>query len=327
MSRFIAAGHICLDITPKFPAGRSVTKIDEMLVPGSLVHMDTADVSTGGSVANTGLAMKILGADVRLMGKVGNDDFGRSIEAILRRYGAGGLIVDEKSATSYSVVLAVPGLDRLFLHHPGANDTFCNDDVPEEALQDVELFHFGYPPIMKRIYENDGAELVKIFKRVKAHGGKVSLDMTTVDPDSEEGKTDWMKFLKNVLPYVDYFLPSFDEISFMCGLSKPEEIIDSMRRLGAGTVVIKCGTDGLYYGNGAVSGHQPCFKASFVASATGAGDTSIAAFLVAAMQGRTIPECAAIAAMEGACCVTAYNSLDGLRTIPELEKMIREAGR
>ena len=37
---------------------------------------------------------------------------------ILSDYGAGGLIVDENSSTSYSVVLAVPGIDRIFLHFP-----------------------------------------------------------------------------------------------------------------------------------------------------------------------------------------------------------------
>ncbi len=327
MSKFIAAGHICLDITPKFPSGRKVQNIDEMLQPGALVHMEPADISTGGSVANTGLCMKLLGADVRLMGKVGNDDFGKTIEAILARHGVSGLIVDDKSSTSYSVVLAIPGLDRMFLHHPGANDTFCNDDIPESALEGVELFHFGYPPLMKRIYENDGEELVKIFKRVKARGGKVSLDMAAVDPDSEEGRVDWDAFLRNVLPYVDYFLPSRDEIRFMSGLSEPEEIIKKMLGYGAKTVVVKCATKGIYYGSETENGYQPCYRAPFIVSGTGAGDTSIGAFLVAAMQGRSLKECAAFAAMQGRCCVTAYNAIDGLKTMPELEKMIEDAER
>ena len=40
--------------------------------------MEGADIHTGGSVANTGTAMKLLGADVRLAGMVGDDDFGKS---------------------------------------------------------------------------------------------------------------------------------------------------------------------------------------------------------------------------------------------------------
>ena len=70
--KIIAAGHICLDITPVFTSEK-VENISDILVPGKLIQMGQADVHTGGAVANTGLAMKILGADVTLMGKVGAD--------------------------------------------------------------------------------------------------------------------------------------------------------------------------------------------------------------------------------------------------------------
>ena len=73
--KVIVAGHICLDITPVFPAGKKKS-ISEVMMPGKLVQMKAASVSTGGAVANTGLAMKILGANVKLMGKVGTDAFG-----------------------------------------------------------------------------------------------------------------------------------------------------------------------------------------------------------------------------------------------------------
>ena len=55
------------------------TASGELLSPGKLLEVGAADVHTGGSVANTGLAMKKLGADVSLMGKVGKDAFGNMI--------------------------------------------------------------------------------------------------------------------------------------------------------------------------------------------------------------------------------------------------------
>lgn len=69
----VVAGHICLDITPVFPANAHTPDIGRLLRPGKLVHMDGVSVHTGGCVANTGLAMKILGADVRLLAKVGDE--------------------------------------------------------------------------------------------------------------------------------------------------------------------------------------------------------------------------------------------------------------
>ena len=98
--KVIVAGHICLDITPVFPAGKSDTLTD-ILLPGKLIQMEAADVHTGGAVANTGLAMKLLGAEVSLMGKVGTDTFGDMVCRILKKYRAEeGLIRAEGESTS-----------------------------------------------------------------------------------------------------------------------------------------------------------------------------------------------------------------------------------
>lgn len=360
--KIIAAGHICIDITPVFPRESRCGDIGELLVPGRLIHMNGADVHTGGSVANTGLALKILGADVQLLGKVGNDAFGAMIRDLLAGYGAGGLIVDEGSSTSYSVVLAIPGIDRIFLHSPGANNTFTNADIPEEALSDAALFHFGYPPVMKTLYENDGAELAAILRRVKDHGIATSLDMTNVDPNSDAGRADWGKILAAVLPYTDFFVPSFEELCFMLNRARYDALTarggdmaegldmeadvkplaDKCLELGAKAVLIKCGTSGMYYKTAdevamakvgrrleldvsrwaSQEGIQHCFQADQVLSGTGAGDTSIAAFLMAAAEGKTPRQCAALAAAEGACAVTAYDALSGLKSLDELEARI-----
>lgn len=163
----VVAGHICIDITPVFPESvKSVSSVGELLQPGKLLTMDKPDIHTGGAVANTGLGMKILGADVKLLGKVGGDEFGRMVRNVLNSYGAGdALLVDESSVTSYSIVLAVPGVDRIFLHCPGANDTFASMDIPDSALSEVCHFHFGYPPLMREMYQEDGKALLELFER------------------------------------------------------------------------------------------------------------------------------------------------------------------
>lgn len=265
----IVAGHICLDITPKIP-DRKAAHVHDVLCPGKMIHVDGADIHTGGTVANTGLAMKILGADVSLAGKIGDDEFGDMVEKIMEGYGAAdGLIRSKNDRTSYSVVIAVPGLDRIFMHDPGANDTFCYDDLSPDMIEDAALFHFGYPPVMKRMYEDNGAQLVRIMKNVQSMGVVTSLDMTSVDPDSESGKSDWKKILENTLPYVDIFAPSAEELMFMlcrnryesiCDLSKGEDFTDHMDiegdvipmaeqclEMGSKIVLIKCGARGMYY--------------------------------------------------------------------------------
>ncbi len=361
MGKVIAAGHICLDITPVFPEAVRGQTTEDLLQPGKLVRMAGADVHTGGSVANTGLALKKLGNDVTLLGKIGKDAFGEMVKSIASSYGAGGLIEDEACATSYSVVLVIPGQDRIFLHDPGANDSFLSSDIPEEALEDAALFHFGYPPLMKRMYEEEGREMEAMLRRMKEHGIATSLDFAAIDPNSDAGKADWRKILQRVLPFVDFFVPSFEELCFMLdreqynrlnhggdmteGLDLQTEampLAEELIGMGCRAVLIKCGTSGMIYKTAEVEamktvgrrlnldvvrwadreGIQPCFKADIVRSGTGAGDTSIAAFLTGVLRGFDPAACVAFAAAQGACCVTAYDALSGLKTIEELtEKM------
>jgi len=341
--KIIAAGHICLDITPLFPPDRA-GKPQEYLVPGSLIRMDGVDIHTGGSVANTGLALHFFGEDVSLMGKVGDDAFGKLVGDILSGHGCDmdAMVVAPGEVTSYSVVLAVPGSDRIFLHAPGANDSFCYDDLDFTRIARAQHFHFGYPPLMRRVYEKGGEELEKIFRRVKELGLTISLDMAAIDPTSPAAGQDWQAILRRILPYVDYFLPSAEELCFMLDRPRFEEwstrggdmaaswdaerdirpLADRLAELGAGTFVIKCGAKGMYYRTPTAEGFQKSFRPERVCSATGAGDVSIAAFLAARMRGYEIEKCVTLAAAAGAASVTAYDALGGLKSLEELEEMV-----
>ena len=181
-------------------------------------------ISTGGAVANTGLALHRLGIETRLLARVGADQFGRTINKWSVRKKtltpprlADGITISAETSTSYSVVISPPGSDRRFLHHPGANDDFCADDVRDKALRDSRLFHFGYPPLMARMFADDGVQLTELFRHVKSLELTTSLDMALPDLNSAAGHDNWLTILKNTLPHVDIFLPSLDEILFMLG--------------------------------------------------------------------------------------------------------------
>ena len=362
--KIIAAGHICIDITPLFPGGKC-ENINDLLVPGRLIHVGAADIHTGGSVANTGLAMKILGADVSLMGKVGDDEFGRMILNLLDKYGAAdGMIVDKESSTSYSAVLAIPGIDRIFLHNPGANDTFTGKDLDISLIKEAALFHFGYPPIMAQMYADGGAELVRIFKTVKEAGCMTSMDMAAVDEKSEAGRADWEGILEKTLPYVDFFLPSVEEVCYMLDRDKYRKLqrkadgrdvtevlsieedaaplAERILQMGCRLAIIKCGAAGFYYktrGREAFEelekesgldystfadkeGFEKSYVPDAVISGTGAGDTTIAAFLTAMIEGYPFERCLQLAAATGASCVAAVDALSGLKPFDKLAERI-----
>lgn len=264
----IVAGHICLDIIPTMEEKQS--SLATLLSPGKLVNIGPAVISTGGAVSNTGLALHRLGSKVKLMGKIGADPFGHTILTLLRQQDPSlveGMIVSPEANSSYSIVISPPNMDRMFLHSTGANDTYAASDLKQEHLLGAKLFHFGYPPLMKNMYENEGAELVSLLKKVKASGLTVSLDMAKPDPESAAGRENWRAILAQALPYVDVFLPSFEEIVYMLDRERYDlmektapdgdllsyadgvllaQLSAELIQMGVAIVVIKLGEHGVY---------------------------------------------------------------------------------
>ena len=216
------AGHLCLDIIPLFPDTGAKT-IGEIMRPGKLVNVNNAKISTGGPVSNTGLNMKELGMNVCFCACVGDDEFGGLTVDILNKNGnADGISVLKGEASSYTVVIAPPGIDRIFIHNPGTNNLFTADNLNIDLIKQSRHFHLGYPPLMEKMYSDDGKELAKIFKIAKEAGATTSCDVTLPDPSSKSGKVNWRKILENILPYVDMHLPSIEETFYML---HPEEFL------------------------------------------------------------------------------------------------------
>lgn len=216
---FIIAGNINLDIIPSLPnSSHRSEDWGQLLIPGRLIEIGAAITSTGGSVSNIGMALSRLGFSSHLVSKIADDYFGDRIRALLEEqetHLSSNLIISPTGSTSYTLVMSLPGTDRLFLHSPGVNDSFSEVDIPYDLISNFKIFHFGYPPLMRRMYADKGRELINLFQRVKSNGLVTSLDMAKPDANSDAGAADWRNILIQTLPYVDLFLPSFEEILFM----------------------------------------------------------------------------------------------------------------
>lgn len=349
-ARVIVAGHICVDVIPTF--SDSTVPLESLLVPGKLSNVGPAVISTGGAVSNTGLSLHRLGVPVKLMGKVGRDLFGEAILAVIRGHSeslAEGMIVASDTASSYTLVINPPGVDRIFLHCPGANDSFGAADVPLDQMKGATIFHFGYPPIMRRMYLEDGAELVSLMQTVRGLGVTTSLDMAQPDPASEAGRVDWARILANVLPHVDIFAPSLDETLFMLDRPRFEamqtgaagrvpdgkllhDVASHLLEMGAAVVALKLGDLGLYLrttadskrlasAGPALAGKEAgwlgrelatsCFRVK-VGGTTGAGDSTIAGLLAALLAGADAEAALVDAVAVGACSVESADATSGV---------------
>jgi sugar/nucleoside kinase (ribokinase family) len=341
----VVAGHVCLDVIPRLDGPAA-------LEPGALITVGPAELPTGGSVLNTGLALHRLGVGVRLVGRVGDDLFGTGVLDALREHDpalAAGMVVASGEATSYSIVISPPGVDRSFLHCTGANDGFTNDDVRDEALAGARVFHFGYPPLMRAMIAEGGGELQRLFARAHGAGATTSLDLCMPDPGSEAGRVDWEALLAATLPHVDVFAPSVGELLVMLerdpggtvDRSLLTRVAERLLAMGAPIVAIKLGDQGLYLRTsadvGRVSGRlgldagawrerevvSPCFAPARVAGTTGSGDATIAGLLAALLRAEDPVTAATSATAVGACSVEAPDATGGIPPWPQVAERMR----
>ena len=349
----LVAGHICLDIIP------DVSDIDPVIFnanfrPGHLLEAGAAALSTGGPVSNTGLALHRLGVPVRLCAKIGDDGFGYVIECIVKAIELdllSGMQLDPQATTAFTIIISPPHVDRLFLHCPGANHDFGSADVSDVQLTQADLLHFGYPPLMRRIYAHDGRELVDLLCRARAAGLTTSLDMSYPDPHSEAGHLDWPAFFRSVLPHVDVFAPSLEELLFtlrrttldelsargsVIDQATPEllhDLSDELISMCVKIVLIKLGACGAYLRTAKVNAIDqlgraaptdraawanrelwvPCFDVEVVGT-TGSGDATIAGFLSALLRAASPEEAMTMAVAVGACNLEAADALGGVRS-------------
>lgn len=224
----VIAGYTCVDLIPDFKKTQSVTSLSNLFIPGKLIEIDGISFVLGGAVPNTGLAMKKLNRNVFLNGLVGDDFIGKIAIEWLDKYGLSeGIKMTDQAGTAFSIVIAPPGIDRIFLESLGCNQIFGTSFINFDAISECRLFHFGYPPLLKQFYQNNGSQLVDLFSRVQKMGVVTSLDLSLPDPESESGSIDWPEIMQKVLPYTDIFVPSMDEVLQIMNPKEYAEILSS----------------------------------------------------------------------------------------------------
>jgi sugar/nucleoside kinase (ribokinase family) len=271
----VVAGYFCVDLAPGFPSHRQGEIAGGLFRPGRLIETHGLSVSLGGVVANTGLAMKKFGRRVELMGCIGKDALGDiAAGLLLERDVAHGLRRTPRAGTAYGIVLAPQGMNRIFLEDPGCNGLFTADDIDYDIVRRSRLFHFGYPTLMRRLWVDGGTKLKQMLARVGRLGVATSMDLSLPDSDSPAGKADWRSILARVLPHVNIFVPSIEEILFMLephlygrlvrrlrgrdlvDLVPPEvveRLADRILAAGVKVLLIKLGHRGAYVRTGDVS--------------------------------------------------------------------------
>jgi len=293
------AFDICVDFLIDLGSTMPEFGQKEKLINGYTMEM-------GGSACIFACQCAKLGLKTTGTGSVGSDTMG---DFMLNALAQGGVdtahIKKSPDRTGLTLSMTKTGGDRSMLTYMGAIDTVQKSWV-EELIPKTRHYHICSYFLHKNL-QNAYLEFLPLAKKL---GVTISLD-TNWDP--EEG---WDSGIRDVLPYVDVFLPNENELMHITGQGN---IHDALKYAGEKIpiIAVKCGSDGAYaYCNGTVY-KQEALKIT-VADTVGAGDSFNGGFIYGYLSGLPIEECLRVGAMCGSLSACYPGGLKGQPRINEI---------
>ena len=301
--KILVVGSFVMDLiasTTRFPqSGESIIGFDFSTAPG-------------GKGANQAVQAAYLGADVTMVGKVGNDDFGKILRESI---GASGVNCDRVavSATRPSAVgniqleVTEKGTANRILVVPGANMDITEEDVSflKEEIADYDMV------ILQLEIPMEINELVARYAYDK--GVAVMLNSAPSAPLSDE-----------LLSCLTYISPNEHEASDLTGVAVTDEesahkAADILRKKGVKNVLITMGSRGAAFFDGERFVMSRSVDFGPVLDPTAAGDSFIGAFSTAVCAGADVETALSFANHTAAITVAGMGAQPSL---PKLSKVL-----
>ncbi len=315
MAKVVSLGIHIADIL-----GRPVASVP----PGQgLAILDEIRLTVAGTAAGTSVDLAKLGMDVYAVGALGQDDLGEFVVHTMKRYGihTEGLVRKKGVQTSATMLPIRPNGERPALHVPGASEAFCLEDVDLDLIASADFLHVGGTPLMPRF---DGEPMRKVLQHAKAHDVVTTYDLLAIN------RSNLLSLVETVLPYVDYFMPGFEEAVMMCGRSERAEVIRWFLDRGAGHTVFKMGGQGSSIawkeGGGVREVRVPALEVPVVDS-TGCGDAYCAGFITGLSLGYDLQHAAELGTAAGGLVIQGLGSDAGIVDLQQTLEFMKSAKR
>ena len=254
-----------------------VVAMGELLIDFTCVSKDAEGYPTmaahpGGAPANFLAALAKFGTSAALLGKVGDDAFGKLLVGTLNQAGIGtsGIIMAEDVFTTLAFVTLDETGNRefSFSRKPGADTCLSYEELDMSLIDNAKVFHFG---TLSLTDEPARTTTYKAVEYAKNAGKLITYDPNLRKPlwkDLEEAK----KQLIWGMTKADVVKISDEEVEFLWGLGVEEGAEYILKNFDVKLVFVTCGADGCYFKNAVASGKVPSLSNIKVVNTTGAGD-------------------------------------------------------
>ena len=291
-----------------------IVSIGEPMVEFNQTGEKTFFQGFGGDSSNMIIAAARSGARTAYVTRVGDDEFGRMLLALWKREGVdtSAVIVDREAPTgAYFVTHGPQGHVFSYLRSGSAASRIRPEDLPDFSRASV-VHASG---ISMAISQSACDTVLAAFSRAR-----------TISFDSNLRLKLWplaraRAMIGAAAAMADYFFPSIEDARQLSGAESIDENLAWAHGLGAKTVFLKLGPDGVVVSDGKRSERIPGIKVEAV-DATGAGDCFCGAALARLEAGDSIWEAARYANAAAALATTGFGAVDPLPRPGQIRKLI-----
>lgn len=271
-------------------------KIRKMPERDSQVLVSGVGMSSGGCAANFAKAYARFGGRARLIGKVGDDMFGRLVQEELEDVD---LRLSLGSRTGVTMGITFSDDSRTFLTYPGANSELTIKDV------DFKLVEGKFLHVASFFLQGLREDTKKLIDQAHKMGMLVSFDCGW-DP-AGWSKTD-KALVKGVLANVDVFFPNLREGEAITGVGGEKKACQHLLEMGPKIVALKCGKKGAYVATREEFIFIPPYKVKAVVDTTGTGDVFDAGFVFGRLRGWSLEKSGKFASAAAALKTRGFGS-------------------
>ena len=238
------------------------------------------EANPGGAPCNVLSMLNNLGKKTSFIGKVGNDQFGKTLKKALEELGIGteNLLMDNEVHTTLALVHTFADGDRdfSFYRNPGADMMLTVDELNLDLVRDTRIFHFG---TLSMTHDGIRAPTKKAVETAKEAGALISFDPNLREPlwDSLDNAKEQVRW---GLGKCDVLKISDNEIQWLTGENDFTAGVEKIREeFPIPLILVSMGRDGsrAYYGDHYVE-VAPFLQENTIET-TGAGDTFCACVL------------------------------------------------
>jgi 2-dehydro-3-deoxygluconokinase len=274
----------------------------------------------GGDTSNMAIAASRLGARTAVATRLGDDEFGRMLLDLWQREGVNteAVAVDGGAPTGvYFVNHGPTGHVFSYLRAGSAASRMRVEDLPLDTIRSSSYLQAS--GISLAISASASDSVLAAFDAARDNGVKVALDSNLRLKLWPLARA--RAIIGAAIAMADYFFPSLEDAQVLAGVSDHHAIIDWAHRLGARTVLLKLGAEGVIVSDGTRRDTIEGFKVASV-DATGAGDCFCGAFLARRVAGDSAWDAARYANAAAALSTTGFGAVAPLPTPAAVAKLL-----